>query len=927
MSYNCAIGIKASQVCTAIGIALVILLFSYQSRAQSLGDPIVNITFGSGSAIRSGALAADSGSTTNIYSSSGFPNDNYYTIANTTAGMLSGWWTTTDHTGNTGGYMMIVNGSYTPGIFYTRTVTGLCSNTKYQFAAWLKNLLNYSGILPNVTFSIETTTGTVLGSGNTGDIPTANTWRQFPFTFSTPANTGTVVIKMTNNAPGGVGNDIAIDDITFSPYGPLVTAQFASAATTQSTCAGVSQTLTINTTTTVSAGYVQKVQEYLNGVWTDQTAADSVSAFNVTTPTAAGTYLYRIVSGLAANISSARCIVASNQLTLTVQPSPVPAFTVADSTCLGTATVFTDNSTSTGAAITNWAWDFGDGQTSSAQNPSHTYTASGNYTVNLVVTNSRGCMSTATPKTIHISTLPVAAFAYTTPGCATTAITFTDQSSPGEGTLSTWLWDYGDGTTETKTTKAAFVHTYATAATYTVRLTVTNTRGCSASISKSIIISPLPVVNFGMPDVCLTDASALFTDSTTIADNSSLTYLWNFGDANATVANPNISTLKNPSHKYTQAAVYQVSLTVTTANGCTANITKSFTVNGATPVANFTVLNPTTLCSNREVFFTNQSTVDFGKITKIEWYYDYGNNPTVVVTDNSPYSGKLYRHTYTEFHTSATQNYQVRMAAYSGGTCVSIMDKTITLLATPQLAFTPQAALCQDAAPVQLTATEVSGPTGGGVFSGTGVTGTGLFTPSIAGTGSIPVTYVYTSANSCADTVMQNITVNAMPTVSAGADQSILQGASITLKATAKGDSLTYAWLPATGLSNARVLNPVATPNTTTIYTLTVTNSKGCTASARVTVTVLLAPVVPNSFTPNSDGTNDTWVIKYLDTYTDCTVDVFNRYGQKVFSSVGYAAPWDGKYNNKDLPVGVYYYLINPKHGRGAMSGSLTILR
>ena len=117
MSYNCAIGIKSSQVCTAIGIALVFLLFSYQSRAQSLGDPIVNITFGSGSAIRSGALAADSGSTTNIYSSSGFPNDNYYTIANTTAGMLSGWWTTTDHTGNTGGYMMIVNGSYTPGIF------------------------------------------------------------------------------------------------------------------------------------------------------------------------------------------------------------------------------------------------------------------------------------------------------------------------------------------------------------------------------------------------------------------------------------------------------------------------------------------------------------------------------------------------------------------------------------------------------------------------------------------------------------------------------------------------------------------------------------------------------------------------------------------------------------------------------------------
>ena len=78
---------------------------------------------------------------------------------------------------------------------------------------------------------------------------------------------------------------------------------------------------------------------------------------------------------------------------------------------------------------------------------------------------------------------------------------------------------------------------------------------------------------------------------------------------------------------------------------------------------------------------------------------------------------------------------------------------------------------------------------------------------------------------------------------------------------------------------------------------------------------------------PNGDGINDTWNIKYLSTYTDCTVDIFNRYGQKLFSSVGYMVPWDGKYNNADLPVGVYYYEINPKHGRNVMSGTVTIVR
>ena len=255
-----------------------ICLFNLNVKAQSLGDPIVDITFGSGSATRSGALPADSGSTSYIYSSAGFPSDDYYTIANTTAGMFNGWWTTTDHTGDTGGYMLIVNGSYDPGIFYSRTVTGLCGNTTYQFAAWIKNLLNYSGILPNVTFSIETTGGTVLGTGTTGDIAEGNTWIQYPFTFTMPANTEIVVIKMTNNAAGGIGNDIAIDDITFRPYGSQVSATFSSSATSQSFCAGTSQNITVNVSTTLASGYEQKLQEYVNGVWTDESAASTASS-------------------------------------------------------------------------------------------------------------------------------------------------------------------------------------------------------------------------------------------------------------------------------------------------------------------------------------------------------------------------------------------------------------------------------------------------------------------------------------------------------------------------------------------------------------------------------------------------------------------------------------------------------------------------
>jgi len=909
-------------------VFLAILLFCFcRSEAQSLGDPIVNITFGSGSATRAGALSADSGSTSYNYSASGFPNDNSYTIANTTAGIFNGWWTTTDHTGNTNGYMMIVNGSYTPGIFYTRTVAGLCGSTTYQFAAWIKNLMSYSSILPNVTFSIETKSGTVLGSGNTGDITVANTWIQYPFTFTTPANTDTIVIKMTNNAPGGVGNDIAIDDITFRPYGAQVTAALDQ-STTQSFCAGASQTLTIDATSTLPTGYVQKIQLLVNGVWTDQSTASTASSVTVNAPTVAGTYYYRFVTGQVSTISSSECVVASNQITITAYATPTAAFSVADTTCLGVASTFKDQSVANNGTIGAWQWDFGDGATSTLQNPSHIYNAAGNYTTKLTVTNSNGCISTTVSKLIHIGALPTASFNYSSPDCVTGAVTFTNLSTTSDGSITTWLWNYGDGTIETKTSSAAFQHTFTTAGVYPVTLVVTTNSGCSSTITQNILVSPLPVVNFGTPDVCLADASAMFTDSTTVADNSKLTYLWNFGDTNATIANPNTSTLQNPSHKYSKAAVYQVTLTVTSATGCTATRTKSFTVNGSIPIAAFTVLNATALCSNREVFFTNQSTVDFGSITKIEMYYDYGNNPTVVEIDNAPYSGKLYRHTYPTFYTSpASKNYQVRMLAYSGGSCVSETDQTITVLAVPKLAFTVPASVCTNTGTIQLVATESSGIAGSGTYIGTGVSAAGVFDPVKSGAGTFAISYIYSANNACTDTITQSITVNAAPTAYAGADTTVLEGGSATLHATAKGDSLTYAWSPALYLNSNSLLDPTVTPLADMIYTLTVTTAKGCSTTSTIKVTVLKSPVIPNTFTPNGDGINDTWLIKYLDSYSGAIVDVFNRYGQKVYTSIGYPTPWDGRSNNKDLPAGVYYYMINPLHGRKAFSGWVTIIR
>ncbi|MHB8208718.1 MBG domain-containing protein, partial [Mucilaginibacter sp.] len=86
-------------------------------------------------------------------------------------------------------------------------------------------------------------------------------------------------------------------------------------------------------------------------------------------------------------------------------------------------------------------------------------------------------------------------------------------------------------------------------------------------------------------------------------------------------------------------------------------------------------------------------------------------------------------------------------------------------------------------------------------------------------------------------------------------------------------------------------------------------------------------PVIPNAFTPNGDGINDTWIIKYLDYYPNCTVEIFNRYGQNVYYSNSYGIPWDGTYKGGVLPTGTYYYIINLKNGLKVLSGYVALIR
>ena len=233
---------------------------------------------------------------------------------------------------------------------------------------------------------------------------------------------------------------------------------------------------------------------------------------------------------------------------------PVADFSVStQNTNQGNSINFIDLSTSNPTA---WNWDFGDGNTSTVQNPTHSYLTPGTYTVTLSIENKYGSDTIIKQNFITInSSEPVADFsANTTTIDQGDEIIFTDQST---NTPTSWVWDFGDGDTSTVQHPS---HTYLTAGTYSVKLTVSNSFGSDSIIKQNYITvnSYLPTADFTANVTLINeDEEVIFTDKST---NSPLSWEWEFGDGN-------ISNIQHPSHIYSVAGIYSVKLIATNSFG------------------------------------------------------------------------------------------------------------------------------------------------------------------------------------------------------------------------------------------------------------------------------------------------------------------------------------------------------------------------
>ncbi|WP_343702899.1 PKD domain-containing protein [Chitinophaga sp.] len=348
-----------------------------------------------------------------------------------------------------------------------------------------------------------------------------------------------------------------------------------------------------------------------------------------------------------------------------VKPAPRASFeTSQQAICDVPATVqFTDKS----QGATSWSWSFGNGQTSSQQNPSVTYNSLGYFNIKLTASNASGCSSTA-ERYVNVIKPEVRATATVVSGCEGLNPTFNSFVSTGDA-ITSYEWDFGDGSP--KSTDATPSHIYNKEGTYTVRLTYTTTNGCKGTVG---LYSPIQVYRKPKPDFSSPQAPQVcgnnwvqFNGTTDVGDS----WTWDFGDYR-------YGTSQHAAHSYREPGTYTVKLTVSN-NSCTETVTKTAYIKAVNPFPRFN-MQPINCEQRTEISFEERS---LGTITSWKWSWGDGKENTYT-TKTSPVSHKYDR----------TGAYKVKLTV-SDGTCTSSDSLDITVYApSPITIATDKATLC-----------------------------------------------------------------------------------------------------------------------------------------------------------------------------------------------------------------------------------------
>lgn len=482
--------------------------------------------------------------------------------------------------------------------------------------------------------------------------------------------------------------------------------------------------------------------------------------------------------------------------------------------CIPVSFNFT-NLTVSDTTITDWLWSFGDSTFSTEQNPVHTYQNFGLYTISLWATDTLGC-DTGITKTgfINVQKPDPSFLSNDNTLCVGAPATFFENS---QSEIVTYFWNFGDGATSVE---ASPNHAYSDSGHYSVSLHIVDSHGCDSTGIKPdfVHVQSPPQANF-TTNVFSTNcypAHIYFTDSS--VSNYLNSWSWSFGD------NFTASQIQNPIHTYFKPGTYNISLIATTTYGCSDTITKNSFITIGGPWAN--ILHPDTICR-----WNTATLIASEKINVYSLKWDLGNGSSATQDTAS-----------TVYTTFGNVYPSVLLHSDSNNTCDIVITDTINVYRVIAN-FTVNNNDFDGCVPLNILCADLSENAKHYSWFIDNIFSSALpqMQQTLNTSGNHSVTIIINNDFICYDTITKNITVFPLPNVGISADTLICRGSGAQLNASG---GVVYSWYPETGLNNSAINNPMASPDSSTTYTVTVKDINNCIKDTSAFISVFQVPKV-----------------------------------------------------------------------------------
>lgn len=690
-------------------------------------------------------------------------------------------------------------------------------------------------------------------------------------------NSGTYTVSLTVTDINGCTNTVTKTNY-IRINGP--TANFT--ATNTSGCSGLTTTFQDLSVTDGVNAIVNWMWDFGDGNIQSFTAPPFLHTYNT-----AGIFSVQLIVTDASGCMDS--IIINNLVTAT---DPIPAFTTADTlTCPGATVTFTNSSSPTPLT---YLWNFGDGGTSTAISPAYVYTATGNYTVTLQVQDGVGCIDSLV-RTLYVTVnRPVADFTVndSISSCLPFEVLFTNTSTY----YTSQTWDFGPS--QGNSTLPNPIHYYSVAGIYPVKLIVTSPGGCLDSIIKTIRV--YDTVGSRVNYLPLSGCKPLAVSLNTFTSGPMASYYWDFGDGYI-LSTPT----PTASHVYSSFGSFLPKVIMQDLSGCLIPLQGLDTVYVTGANTKFGI-DDSLFCDFGTVNFTDSTTFN-DPVISYNWSFG----------DGSSSSQQNPVHQYT-----GPGLFTVQLAVQTQIGCRDTLTKplVIKVVQRPLIDIGGDSIVCVNSSllhsgifiqpDTSIVAWQWNFPNGNS-YSIQNPPPQTYTTP-----GTFTITTIATNSTGCKDTTLQTVYVNPLPVITMPGQMTVQAGFPVTIPATYSPNVISWLWSPGMGLSCANCPTPDAGPKFDTRYQVYVTDDNGCTNIGAILVVVICKNAnlfIPNTFTPNGDGSNDIFYPRGKGLERVKTLRIFNRWGEVVFEKRDFPvndanSGWDGKFKGKKAQADVYVY-------------------